>query len=373
MAEAFKNMMNVSVVDTTGNIIKRNWAAFDLAAFKQVASAGLEELELKERVLKVAAALDEFLPDDFDAATGILCASLHASEDPERDGASFGSEGICGFPVWPLTEWVALRGLKEPERALDTLKEMTKRFSSEFAIRPFIAGRPNETLDTMIAWVGDPNRHVRRLVSEGSRPRLPWGMRLQGFVDDPKPLLPLLEALRDDPEDYVRRSVANNLNDIAKDHPALVAAIASDWLKDAPQERAHLVRHACRTLLKAGDAKTLAAFGYLPQPSAKCGLTIETPVVEFGEQLSFAVQLDALQPEGKLMIDYAIHFVKANGKRAAKVFKWKDVQANASSLKADRAHVIQPITTRKYYPGRHALEIFVNGKSVAVAEFDLQM
>ena len=148
-----------------------------------------------------------------------------------------------------------------PERALPTLAELTQRFTAEFAIRPFISRHPQPTLDTLARWVHDPSAHVRRLVSEGSRPRLPWGLRLQALVQDPSPTLPLLRALQDDPSAYVRRSVANHLNDIAKDHPDLVARWVGEHRAGASAERAALLRHASRTLIKKGHPEVLAAWG----------------------------------------------------------------------------------------------------------------
>jgi 3-methyladenine DNA glycosylase AlkC len=168
------------------------------------------------------------------------------------------------------------------------LGEMTKRFSAEFAVRPLIAADPARALPWLVTWAGDENPHVRRLASEGSRPRLPWGLRLKAFVADPGPLLPILSRLRDDLSEMVRRSVANSLNDIAKDHPDLVADVARDWLEDAPRERARLVRHAVRTLVKQGHPATLAALGY-GAASVDGTLTMATPTVAFGGALAFAL------------------------------------------------------------------------------------
>lgn len=372
--EPFKEFINHRVIETLGDIYKRVWPAFDRGHFVEDASRSLSDLELKQRVLQVATSLNTALPEDFDEAARILLASLHPSEDTARDGIEFGPEGANNWAVWPLTELVVMRGFDHPEASLAVLKEMTKRSSSEFAVRPFLAEQPDVALPVFYEWARDPNRHVRRLASEGSRPRLPWGMRLHSFVKDPVPLLPILETLKDDPEDYVRRSVANNLNDIAKDHPDLVADIASKWLLDASRERQRLVKHACRTLIKQGHPGALGAFGYRPVEPKKAALSVLTPTVTYGDALEFELSLDGLPSGGNLLIDYAIHFVKANGELAPKVFKWKDMQSFASkNLKAERRHAIKPITTRKYYPGRHMIEIIVNGAPVAQADFELLM
>lgn len=372
--EPFKEYMNSDVIDTIGDIFKTTWPAFDRQGFVGKAGASLSTLELKERVMQVACALDEVLPCDFGDLSVILLSSLHPSEDTDRDGVTFGPEGISGWAVWPLTELVVKRGLDYPAEALDLLKEMTKRWTSEFAVRPFLEKWPEVALPIFHTWANDPNRHVRRLASEGSRPRLPWGMRLQAFVNDPTPLLPLLETLKDDPEDYVRRSVANNLNDVAKDHPDLVSGLAERWLTAASKNRQRLVKHACRTLIKQGHPAALQAFGYMPLASAEASLAIHTPKVTYGDAVEFTLSLSDLPVDSRLMIDYAVHFVKANGTLSPKVFKWKDMQmANGGELVATRKHAIKPITTRKYYEGQHLIEITVNGQSVAQTEFDLIM
>lgn len=372
--EPFKEFINQQVIDTLGDILLRVYPEFERAEYVKLAGRGLGDLELKQRVVQVAKALDETLPDRFEDLCPILVASLHPSEDTAREDIEFSVEGACGWAVWPLTELVAMRGLGHPELALSTLYEMTKRSTAEFDVRPFLDQHTELSLPIVKEWTQDPNRHVRRLASEGSRPRLPWGMRLQKFVEDPGLILPILNNLKDDPEEYVRRSVANNLNDIAKDHPDLVADIAADWLRGASKDRQRLVKHACRTLIKKGHQKTLASFGYQPIEPTDVALSVQTPTVNYGEALEFNLSMDGLPKGTGLMIDYAIHFVKANGKRAAKVFKWKDLKNHSGGgLEASRKHVIKPITTRVYYPGEHMIEIMVNGRSVAQAEFTLIM
>ena len=371
--EPFKESLNANVVRQLGHIFARVHGDFDEHGFCGAATKGLHKLELKERAHHIMCALDERLPEDFSAFSTIILASLHPSEDPSREGAEFGAAGVMGFAAWPVTDLVTKRGIGMPEEALALLMQVTKRFSAEFAVRPFLDQHTEKTLQIFEGWIGDENRHVRRLVSEGSRPRLPWGMQLKKFVGAPAKILPLLEFLKDDKEEYVRRSVANSLNDIAKDHPDLVAKIARDWLKGADKDRTRLVKHACRTLLKQGHQGALEAFGYGAVSGLTCDLEINTPTVEYGAVLGFEAKFIAPSGVGKMMVDYAIHFVKANGKTAPKVFKWKDTSLNGGRLSAVRNHAIKPITTRKYYAGKHVLEIFVNGVSVATAPFELTM
>jgi len=372
--EPFKEFLNESVIRQLGQNFARVYGGFDEAVFCDAALAGLPALELKERASHIMKALDAQLPEGFDEFSAVILGCLHPSEDPGNDeSAKFGPEGVMGFAAWPVTDLVTERGIDTPELALPLLKEVTKRFSAEFAVRPFLDQHTEYTLLVFKHWLADENRHVRRLVSEGARPRLPWGMQLKKFVADPRYILPLLDALKDDREEYVRRSVANNLNDIAKDHPDLVANIAARWLEGANRDRQRLVKHACRTLIKQGHQRTLQAFGYSPVTGLECALEVKTPSVNYGDMLEFEADFRAGASDHKVMIDYIIHFVKANGGRTPKVFKWKDTHVKNGGLKASRKHVIKPITTRKYYPGQHELEIVVNGVSVARAPFELCM
>jgi 3-methyladenine DNA glycosylase AlkC len=250
---------------------------------------------------------------------------------------------------------------------------MTKRFSSEFGIRFFLLHDAARCMPVLQAWTRDPDEHVRRLVSEGTRPRLPWAMQLPMFIADPSPALPLLEALRDDPSEYVRRSVANHLNDIAKDHPDLVAGLAARWLEGATPQRAKLVRHACRTLVKKGHPGALAALGH-GRPAVRLdGIEVLTPQVHLGEALVFAVSLRSeADGDQELVVDYVIHHRKANGKTSPKVFKWKRLRLGAGEAHgAERRHPIRPITTRVYYGGEHIVELQVNGQPLGRAAFDL--
>ncbi len=372
--EPFKDYLNQSVVRQLGQIFARVYEGFDEVGFCNAAETGLLDLELKERALHIMTALDSRLPADFSAFSAIILACLHPCDDSVQDkSASFGPKGVMGFAAWPVTDLVTKRGLDQPDLALPLLKEVTKRFSAEFAVRPFLDQHTAHTLAVFDQWSEDESRHVRRLVSEGTRPRLPWGMQLRKFIDDPSNTLPLLEKLKDDPEEYVRRSVANHLNDIAKDHPDKVAEIAVRWLEGADKNRKRLVKHACRTLIKQGHKGVLSAFGYDPLAGLVCELKITSPTVDFGGTLDFEADFSGSAGSPKIMVDYAIHFVKANGSTVPKMFKWKDTVLTNGAVQACRKHAIKPITTRKYYHGEHWLEIFVNGVSVAKKSFILRL
>ena len=375
MPEPFKNFFNTSLIAGMGEHLWKAWPGFDRDAFYSSAVSNLDALQLKQRSTQITEALAAFLPPDFEAAAGMLLASLTPDENLDVGSAVVDSRGLAGWAIMPMTHYVGLYGLGHFDLSMTLFKEMTKRFSSEFGIRFFLLERPERTLSVLKTWTTDPNRHVRRLVSEGTRPRLPWTMRLPAFIDDPAPILPLLEALKDDEEEYVRRSVANNLNDIAKDHADLVAEIAGRWLRDAGRDRVRLVRHGCRTLIKQGHRETLKALGYGPPAAELERLNIVTPRVIFGDALEFdlIVKSTASDPQ-PMIIDYAIHHRKANGRLAPKVFKWKTTILDPHALlTAKRKHPIREITTRVYYPGTHRLEILVNGVSLGSAPFELIM
>jgi 3-methyladenine DNA glycosylase AlkC len=266
------------------------------------------------------------------------------------------------------------RGLAQPGRALAVLHALTQRFSAEFAIRPFIAAHPALAFATLARWANDPSVHVRRLVSEGSRPRLPWGMRLKALVADPSPTLPLLRALQDDPSAYVRRSVANHLNDIAKDHPALVAAWLEEHLPGAPAERRALLRHASRTLVKQGDARVLAAWGQGGRFRGEATLALKPARLVLGGAVQLTLELrSTARSEQALAIDYVVHHVKANGSTSPKVFKgWQLTLAPRATLALEKRHAVRPITTRTYHPGRHRVVVQINGQPAAEAAFTLR-
>jgi len=270
---------------------------------------------------------------------------------------------------------VVRQGMDDVPRALRCLHALTQRFSAEFAIRPFIARHPTPTLDTLARWVDDPSAHVRRLVSEGSRPRLPWGLQLKALIQDPSPTLPLLRALQDDPSEYVRRSVANHLNDIAKDHPAHVAQWLQEHLPGAPEARRALLRHASRTLIKQGDAEVLHAWGLGTAFKGRAMLRIEPSAVALGETLTLELHLKSTAAQAQtLALDYAVHHVKANGGSSAKVFKgWQIVLPPRGEVVLSKRHSMREITTRRYHAGHHAVHVQANGRVIAEGGFALSM
>lgn len=380
MPEPFKNLLGPRVVANMANHLQRAGGdAFNAKRFRSLALGGLEVLEMKARALHLCAALEKTLPGDFDSAAQVMEGAL-ASMD-EIDDATLDSptgardDGLAGWAVWPLTEYVARHGQDNAPRALQALHAMTQRFTAEWAIRPFILREPALSFDTLQRWSTDTSPHVRRLVSEGSRPRLPWGMVLKPLVDDPSPTLPLLRRLMDDASPYVRRSVANHLNDIAKDHPYLVEAWLQEHLPGATPQRLALLKHASRTLVKKGHAGVLKALGVGEPFKGEAILRLSSRRVKVGESLGLALTLQSTAKRAqRLAIDYAVHHVKANGETSPKVFKgWMVELAPGEAREFRKQHSLKPITTRVYYPGMHRIEVLINGAPVAEASFELRV
>jgi len=373
MPEPFKDLFNIKIILGMANHFQNQWPGFDRKGFSDAASKNLDSLELKERSNQIMNAMIMYLPSDFMKAGEIILASLSPSREGDIFGVTVDDDGIAGWAIMPMTHYVGLHGHDHFDLSMTLFKELTKRFSSEFGIRFFLLESPEKTLSILKKWTNDKDRHVRRLVSEGTRPRLPWAMRLPLFIKDPSPVIDLLEALKDDDEEYVRRSVANNLNDIAKDHPDLVAEISEKWMKGASNEREKLIRHACRTLIKNGHKKVLQVFGYEPPKIRKAVIDVNTPEVVFGNALEFTLSISSDSGQDQpLMIDYIIHHQKANGKTSPKVFKWRNKTLEANKVLAStKKHAIKKITTRVYYPGVHTVEVLVNGVSVGTADFNL--
>ena len=376
MAEAFKNLLNPALVQQAALRLAAAAPDFDAQRFARMACRGLEELELKARALHIAHALQATLPSHFHDAASQIEAALAPPESGEAMAQLQGLErGLRGWILWPVGEYIAQQGLAHPERALQALHALTQRFTAEFAIRPFIQHHPELSLATLARWVQDDSAHVRRLVSEGSRPRLPWGQQLKALIQDPRPTLPLLLALQDDPSDYVRRSVANHLNDIAKDHPHLVAQWLNEHLPQAPAARRQMLKHASRTLIKAGDPAVLKAWGLGGRFKGQATLTLSPARVVMGGQVQLSLQLQSSSPRSQtLAIDYAVHHVKADGSTSPKVFKGWQVELPArGELQLMKKHAMRLITTRRYHAGRHGVAVQINGQVVAEGSFVLHI
>lgn len=378
MPEPFKNLFNLPLIESLGKHLHAYNPAFDQVAFVDFASFQLERLELKQRSTRIADALERYLPNDFPAAVQMLLAVLHPEDDVDLSQMKMDGQGVRGWAVMPMADFVARRGLDHFDLSMDVLRQMTCRFSAEFAVRTFIRADLARALVHIRQWAQSPNSHVRRLASEGARPRLPWGQHLPELIADPRPMLPILQILRDDPSDYVRRSVANHLNDIAKDHPQILVAIVADWYAQGGKERQRLLRHACRTLIKKGDARILGALGYSSAETVQKKLSLEdfslaphTPRIGDYLNMQLALRSKHNKPQS-LVIDYVIHFRRANGQFSAKVFKWKNcVLPPGENLLLVKKHSLKKITTRNYYPGLHKIAVQINGTVMHSVDFQL--
>jgi len=343
---------------------------FDKAAFVRAVMAKLPTLELKARLAHVAHSLEQQLDPDFSVAAKQIIAALPPPLCSTKTDNDFGDFIYAAYGVY-----VARNGAtaQHCQTALRTLRELTKRFSMEDAIRTYLNAFPDETYATLASWATDENYHVRRLVSEGTRPLLPWSSRLS---NDPRRALPLLDKLQADPTRYVTRSVANHLNDLSKAEPPLVLATLARWRKLTTQtkkERAWLERHALRTLVKSGDPTALRFLGYRVKPAIMVFATAPTRRrLRVGETLTFSCAITASRLE-PLVVNYVIDFVKANGQTAPKVFKVKNcvVSKRETLTLTKQHHFPKNASTFTYYPGAHKLTLQINGTPRASFSFTL--
>ncbi len=369
MAEPLKNQYGTEIPKRIAKMIADVHPAFRQAAFLKQALRGYADLELMDRGRHIAKALGQHLPASFPVAAKILLKSMSSKSAGPIEGS------MSSFLYMPHAIFVATHGLEYFEESMAAQYEITQRFTAEFSIRPFIEKHPEASLARLREWAGDKNHHVRRLVSEGTRPRLPWAGRLREFQRDPSPVVALLERLKDDESLYVRRSVANNLNDIGKDHPKLLTEIAARWMKDASPEREWIVRHALRSAIKRGDKAALAVLGFGGKSKIDVANAAVAPKkVAIGGRVTISFNVvNNGKTSARAMVDFAVHFVKANGTSSAKVFKLKALSLGAGeTVSVTKTIVLKPLTTRKLYTGLHRVTAQVNGETHPLGAFKLQ-
>ena len=332
---------------------------FDRKKFLKLALSGLDELSLLQRMRRMTVSTHEALPADYPNTLDVL------RELAPRIDHSF----VTLF----LPDYAGLYGQDHFEESMEALKFFTSFGSSEFAIREFLKRDLKRTLKVMRQWSRDSNEHVRRLASEGCRPRLPWSFRLEALIADPSPALPILENLKADPSLYVRKSVANHLNDITKDHPEKVLAILGGWGK----ENAHttwIATRALRTLIKQGNKEALTLLGAGEKAQLKVHSFAVAPLkIHLGESLRLTAELHSTvtHPQ-KLVIDYAVHYVKKSGATSAKVFKWKVLTLVAGeTLFLEKNQRFQDFSTRSHQAGQHFVDLLINGENLARESFTL--
>lgn len=368
MADPLTAQFGAEIPLAIGDMIARAHPAFDPQAFVADALDGYDALGLMARGRRIAHALRRHLPVDYDTAVQLLMHSL----GPKLERTE--CFGMASFLYLPHTLFVAEYGLDAFETSMRAQYELTQRFSAEFSIRPYLERYPERTLARLLSWAGDASPHVRRLVSEGTRPRLPWAPRLRQFQHDPRPVLALLELLKDDRELYVRRSVANNLNDIGKDHPALLAETARRWMVDATDERQWVIRHGLRSAVKRGEADAISLLGGSEGASVAIADTVIRPqTVVLGDALTIAFDVvNTGSRTQRLLVDLKLHFVKANGQTRPKVFKLKVVELRAREhVRLGKTISLADKSTRKHHPGVHRMEALVNGRAHALGAFEL--
>lgn len=363
-----KDQLGFTAISELRQRITAVYPEFDGQGFEDKAGGGLEQLELKARVRHIIEALAENLPTDFCETAQILAqlAEHWSTQRPERNWNS--------YAAWPVIDYVGIYGLSYPQRAFSVLEKLTPLFTAEFAIRPFVDQHFDLTYQQMLRWAGHDNEHVRRLASEGLRPRLPWAAHISSLRQDPSPLWPLLDKLKADPSLYVRRSVANNLNDISKDHPDQVLAVCKSWQQQNNTHTDWVIRHGLRSLVKSGVKAVYPLLGFSKQPQLsdiKLRLDRENMMVGQSVILSLELACESNQPQ-HLVVDYRVGYIRADGKRGYKVFKWKNIHLQPEqSLCLKKTHSFKPVSTRQYYPGTHVIEVLINGETFAREVFEL--
>lgn len=366
MAEPLKYMYNPEFFDHLCKVLEKTIPNFDDIRFiHAVFDTDWPELELKQRTRKVTLALHHVLPKDFNKAAQCLVHIAKAYLKTKYDK-----------PIYPLIflpDYVEVYGLDNFDRSMDALEQITQLISAEFAIRPFIVKYPKKAMLKMEQWSKHNNHHVRRLSSEGCRPRLPWAMGLPAFKQNPSPILPILENLKKDKSEYVRRSVANNLNDIAKDHPEIVLKIAKQW-KDVSPETNWILKHGSRTLLKQGRAEALDFHGFNPNLKTQvAALKINSKKIKIDQVGEFSFNVSNQEKKkAQLRIEYAITFLTSTGKFSRKIFKVSEKEFLPEEEKIFiRKQRFTDFTTRKHFPGKHKLEVIVNGRCKTSLDFHL--
>ena len=350
---------------------------FDATNFVSDANKGLDDLELKNRVTHIIKILNKYLPRDFEKTAKIL-NKIPLVWDKKIQKNEL--EATFKYAAWPIIDYVSVYGLDSPTSSLKVLEKLTCLFSAEFAIRVFVVKHQNITFKVMMSWVEHKDEHVRRLVSEGLRPRLPWGLQLKSFIENPKPILPFLEALKLDASLYVRRSVANNLNDITKDHPLVALEMCESWksaknkFNISQKENINwLVQHAMRSLIKSGNPRVFPLLGYTNSPKIKIedlGLTNKN--IKIGGELTFSFILIS-EKKQSCVVDYVIYFKGSKEEKRKKVFKLKNTDLIKNQiLRLEKRHSFKKISTRRYYPGEHLLAIHVNGIEQSKIKFNLK-
>jgi len=360
-----KDIYSPSFYENFSQAVAEVHPAFDKRKFiDAIYKDNFDQKEWKERMKHTTFVLHQFMPQNFPEAV-ILIDKIIINLKKNKF-----TEGNLAFIFF--ADYIEMYGLDDFKTSAKAFVSITQFISCEFAVRPFILKYKEKMIDEMVKWSTHENYHVRRLSSEGSRPRLPWAMAIPFLKKDPTSILPILENLKNDSSEYVRRSVANNLNDIAKDNPQIVLEIAGKW-KGVTKETDAIIKHGCRTLLKQGHPEILSHYGLESTNIELSSFEIKTPVVKIGEYLQFKFYLNNKNIEAKMIrLEYAVHYKKSKGHLAKKVFKISEKIYQPNQLvKVERNQSFKIITTRVFHTGIHQLSIIINGTESEALEFEL--
>ncbi|MGO1044081.1 DNA alkylation repair protein [Clostridioides difficile] len=359
MPDLLKNMFNYESLHEIASAIQSVYTQFKIDEFlKSILDETWNDLGLKSRCRKISINLGAYLPVEYTEALDIL------------------EKAVAGFSfAFFFPDFVEVYGQNETnwDLSISALERNTEYWSSEFAVRAFIIKDEERMMAQMFAWSRHKNEHVRRLASEGCRPQLPWSQALTKFKKDPTPILPILEQLKTDSSLYVRKSVANNLNDISKTHPDLVANIAKDWY-GVNEYTNWIVKHGCRTLQKKGNRDVLAIFGYNNIASIDIqGFALDTTTVSIGGDITFSFSI-LTKETTKIRLEYGIDYVKSNGKRKRKIFKISEVSLKENQKKFyKKKHSFADVSVRKHYSGTHSIVLIINGIERDKLDFELNV
>ncbi len=363
-----RNVFNKTLIIEIADQLKTSFIEFEHKDFVNKAISFDENSGLKERASIITDAMVHFLPNNYKTSAQIIKSTFEPIEKTHSNWKS--------FIYMPYAMYIERKGCEKEhlELSYNLLKEITKRFTSEFAIRTFLVNFPNSTLKILHEWTNHKNPHVRRLASEGSRPRLPWAKEIKAFKINPYPCIELLQTLRNDDSKYVQKSVANHMNDISKDNPKIALKVLSKWKKENNPNTNWIIKHALRNELKKGNPEALKIQGYSLSPKIKISkFLISHKEVKIGDLLKFSfIITNSGENIENLLIDYICFFMKSNGEKAPKTFKISVRKLKkAESIAIEKTHSFKRLSTRKLHNGKHEIALFINGKIFDRKSFEL--
>ena len=364
--EPLKNLYNTAFFDSLTSVIKSVVPSFKKKEFLEaVRNSEWQSKELKQRVRQVSITLKDFLPGNYEKQVEVICKVTRRLQKSESD---------VHFAYICLPDFIEVHGLEDIQTSLDAFEIITQFISCEFAVRPFLLNDPHTVMKRILAWSKHDNQNVRRFSSEGCRPRLPWGKAMPAFIKDPSAILPVLENLKDDPSPFVRKSVANNINDIARDHPDIILKLVKRW-KGHSKNTDWILKHGSRTLLKKADPEIYKLFGL--SGSHDCEIKhfqLDKKSLAIGETLTLDFTITNMAKRSQLFrVELGVYYMKSNGKGTRKLFKITE-----NNFKPDtpypfkRKISFKDLTTRKHYAGKHAVSIVINGKEIETKHFNVR-